>query len=237
MTDRLPAGEEKREIAFVPARPQVLPAGTNAGDVNIRARMRGASGNIAAGELSCSTVSECQAHLQGIPSGTFIKQEQALSGGADPSLLFVFFAGLIAISAMVLPGISGSFILLMLGLYTYVTFSLRAAIYAQDPTALAVVGVFLLAILVGLMIFSRVLKWVLSHHHDVTMAALVGLMAGSLRKLWPFVEQDPAGEALLTFPSEFAGPEWTTVGLLVAGVVAVVLLERVGRAKISEASH
>ncbi len=236
LTDRFPIDQDKREIAFVPSERTVVKKGATKLELNVRSRMRGASGNIGEGELTCTSAAECEAKTQGLPKGTRITQGKALEGGADPSLIILFFAGVLAISAMVLPGISGSFILLMLGLYTYVTFSLRAAIYGQDPAALTVVGVFLMAVFVGLLTFSRVLKWMLERHHDMTMAALVGLMAGSLRKLWPFLEPNTNGELGPALPAEFGSDQMVTVLLLVAGIITVLVLERAGRQKIEEAN-
>ncbi|MCA9256787.1 MAG: DUF368 domain-containing protein, partial [Phycisphaerales bacterium] len=96
-------------------------------------------------------------------------------------------AGVLGMSAMVLPGISGSFVLLMFGLYHYMTFTLRSLLYDRDPAAVTVVLVFMSALVVGITGFSRVLNWLLRTQHDLTMAALIGLMCGSLRKIWPFV--------------------------------------------------
>lgn len=232
LTNDHPAGKEKREIAFVPSQRQVIPKGTRVARVAVRARMRGTKSNLAADRITCAAPKECEAHLQGLPEGTRLTQAKELGGGADPSLLLVFLAGVIAISAMVLPGISGSFILLLLGLYTYVTYSLREAIYAQDPASLTVVAVFMLAMLVGLLLFARVLKWLLTHHHDMTMAALVGLMAGSLRKLWPFVESVEGGGTALVLPETLENPQILTLGLLGVGIVIVMVLERLGRGRI-----
>ena len=236
LTDRFPTDQDKQEVAFVPAARTILPQGTTKFELKIRSRMRGASGNINAGELTCASANECGAKTKGLPEGTSVTQQGPFDGGSDPSLIVLFFAGMLAISAMVLPGISGSFILLMLGLYTYVTFSLRAAIYAQDPSALTVVGVFLLAVFLGLLTFSRVLKWMLDNHHDMTMASLVGLMAGSLRKLWPFVEPDESGAMTPALPADFGGDQAMTVLLLVVGLVVVIALERAGREKIESPS-
>jgi uncharacterized membrane protein len=236
MTDRYPQEQNKREIAFVPAGRTTVAKGTKRIEISVQSRMRGASGNVDSGELACATLTDCMEQTKGLPEGTTIAQNKPLEGGADPSLVYLFLAGVLAISAMVLPGISGSFILLMLGLYTYVTFSLRAAIYGQEPSALTVVGVFLIAVFVGLLTFSRVLKWLLENHHDITMAALVGLMAGSLRKLWPFLERDSSGELAPSLPSELEAAQWTTIALIVAGIVTVGLLERLGRGRINESS-
>jgi len=95
--------------------------------------------------------------------------------------LSLFFAGAIAICAMILPGISGSFILLLMGMYSYVI----TAIKSFD---LVTLGVFASGCLVGIMVFSRFLSWVLHHYHHATMALLSGFMIGALVKLWPWKE-------------------------------------------------
>lgn len=112
-----------------------------------------------------------------------------LGGGAqdDPAMWFLFVAGSIAICAMILPGISGSFLLLMLGVYEYVI----AAVSHRDVDVLAI---FAAGCLVGLAAFSHGLHVALERWHDTVMAALVGLMVGSLRVLWPWPDgTGPAG--------------------------------------------
>ncbi|MDD1507180.1 DUF368 domain-containing protein [Pseudomonas sp. CNPSo 3701] len=96
---------------------------------------------------------------------------------ADP--LTLFLAGAIAISAMILPGISGSFILVLLGLYPVVL----GAIKNLD---VAVLSVFSAGCLLGLLSFSKLLSWLLARMRDLTMAFLAGLMLGSLVKVWPW---------------------------------------------------
>ncbi|YCH22893.1 DUF368 domain-containing protein [Pseudomonas sp. D1-3] len=96
---------------------------------------------------------------------------------ADP--LTLFLAGAIAISAMILPGISGSFILVLLGLYPVVL----GAIKNLD---VAVLAVFCAGCMLGLLVFSKALSWLLAHVRDLTMAFLAGLMLGSLVKVWPW---------------------------------------------------
>ena len=98
---------------------------------------------------------------------------------ADPPLLAYFGAGAIAICAMILPGISGSFLLLMMGMYAAVL----GAIHDRD---LAVIAVFGVGAIVGLALFSTLLGWLLERYHDPLLAALIGLMVGSLRVLWPW---------------------------------------------------
>jgi len=104
-----------------------------------------------------------------------------LKGGAinEPSWLVIFGAGAIAICAMILPGISGSFLLLTLGLYDFI-------ISGVSDRDLPVLGVFSLGCIIGLALFSQLLDWSLANYHDIVVAAMVGLMIGSFRVLWPW---------------------------------------------------
>jgi putative membrane protein len=97
--------------------------------------------------------------------------------------VIIFLSGAIAICAMILPGISGSFILVLLGQYTHVL----ASVTNFDFVTL---GIFSLGTLVGISFFSRILSWLFAHHHDVSVAILSGFMLGSLRKIWPFAGGD-----------------------------------------------
>ena len=101
----------------------------------------------------------------------------------DPGLIAVFFAAALAICAMILPGVSGAFILLILGMYVPVF----EAIESRDLT---VIAVFALGAGLGLGSFALLLKALLEKAHDTTMAVLVGLMMGSLRSLWPWLAED-----------------------------------------------
>lgn len=94
---------------------------------------------------------------------------------------YYFFAGSIAICAMILPGISGSFILLLMGMYGHI---LTAITTAQ----LGLIGLFLAGCVVGLMGFSRFLSWLLDKYHQLTFAVLAGFLFGSLNLLWPWKE-------------------------------------------------
>ncbi|MEM7340854.1 MAG: DUF368 domain-containing protein [Actinomycetota bacterium] len=98
---------------------------------------------------------------------------------ADPAIWAYFGAGAIAICAMILPGISGSFLLLMMGMYAAVL----GAIHDRDLLVIAVFGV---GAVIGLALFSTLLGWLLERYHDALLAALIGLMIGSLRVLWPW---------------------------------------------------
>lgn len=102
---------------------------------------------------------------------------------ADPPLPMVFGFAAIAICAMILPGVSGAFLLLVLGIY-------EVTLEALSALNVPYIAVFVAGAVVGLGLFSKLLEWLLDHHHEWTMAALVGLMAGSLRALWPWLDED-----------------------------------------------
>jgi putative membrane protein len=94
---------------------------------------------------------------------------------------FIFASGMIAICAMILPGISGSFILLLMGSY-------QTVLGAVKDKDLLIIGVFMAGAVIGLLSFSRVLKWMFTKYHDLTIAVLTGFLIGSLNKLWPWKE-------------------------------------------------
>lgn len=134
----------------------------------------------------------------------------------DPALPFVFIAGAIAICAMILPGISGSFLLLMMGLY-------ETVLGAVSDRNLVFIAVFGLGAVLGLAGFSTVLHWALHHYHQLMLAGLTGLMLGSLRVLWPWREV-PAGKEFqdvsnMSMPS---GDVWMPILLAVVGGVLVI---------------
>ena len=101
--------------------------------------------------------------------------------GANNSDTFLFFAGAIAICAMILPGISGSFILIILGAYK----TLSDALHDFDVKKIVL---FASGAIIGLLSFSHVLKWLFKHYHNITLAILTGFILGSLNKVWPWKE-------------------------------------------------
>lgn len=125
---------------------------------------------------------------------------------AELSLLYVFFSGAIAISAMILPGLSGAFILLLLGVYEFI---LNALIGFDLPY----IAVFILGCVVGLLAFSRLLAWLLKSHHQLSYAFITGMLLGSVSALWPW--QQAEGYPML-LPALLA---------LVLGAALVVLLQ------------
>lgn len=143
-----------------------------------------------------------------------------LRGGeiGDPGLAAVFGSGAVAICAMILPGISGSFILLMMGMYEYM-------LTALNDRDLLVCAVFILGAAIGLALFSSLLDWLLHNHHDVVLAALIGVMVGSLRVLWPWPEGTDSAE--LAAPP--AGGWLVPLALALAGTAAVAAIGMLAR--------
>ncbi|MBU0468506.1 MAG: DUF368 domain-containing protein [Candidatus Omnitrophica bacterium] len=94
---------------------------------------------------------------------------------------FIFLCGIIAISTMILPGISGSFILVLLGKYFYI-------LEAVNDRNLSVLSIFALGACLGLLVFVRILSWLFNKYHDITISALTGIVIGSLSKIWPWKE-------------------------------------------------
>lgn len=141
---------------------------------------------------------------------------------------FLFLAGAIAICAMILPGISGSFMLVIMGKYETV---LRA-VNERDLFTIFCVG---MGCVVGILAFSQVLSWFFKHYHNLTIALLIGLMVGSLRKIWPWKNvlewmEDRHGhlkplieENIL--PPNYAGEFAAAVGLAVVGFVLVLVMD------------
>ncbi|MCP4439415.1 MAG: DUF368 domain-containing protein [Aureispira sp.] len=172
-------------------------------------------------------------------------------GEGSKSLLYVFLAGTIAISALILPGISGSFMLLLMGMYTYIIPSIKLALKEQDPEALMVLIVFAGGCLVGLLTFARVLSWTFKNYHSPTLALLTGFMIGSLNKIWPWripLEQIQAADGELKTVTEsnlmpnaydaIAGNESHLVLCIVTAIIGfavVFLLERLDNSQPEEA--
>lgn len=124
-------------------------------------------------------VSRFAAVLAGIGFAYSITVLQPLN--LEPTSINILLAGSIAICAMILPGISGSFILLMLGMYT----PILAAAKSFDIVTL---GTFAAGCAIGILTFSHVLTWVLKHYRDIALTFLTGLMIGTLGKVWPWKE-------------------------------------------------
>lgn len=144
----------------------------------------------------------------------------------DP--LTLFWCSSIAIMAMVLPGISGSFILFILGQYKYIL----NAVKSFDIVTLLPVAA---GIIVGIMLFARLLTWLLKHFKNITITLLVGFMMGSLWKIWPFREVletavKPNGEIIpiretIVLPDLGTGTFWLSLGLCIIGFLIISILD------------
>ncbi|MCB0193290.1 MAG: DUF368 domain-containing protein [Anaerolineae bacterium] len=141
---------------------------------------------------------------------------------------FLFLSGFIAICAMILPGISGSFLLVLMGKYEYIL----SAVNNRDFVTLFIVAA---GAGIGLVTFAQVLSWLFKRYHDITVAILIGLMIGSLRKIWPWKETletiiDRHGEVVPVVQQNVLPQAWTsevTLALILAviGFALVVALD------------
>ncbi|MGW9245453.1 MULTISPECIES: DUF368 domain-containing protein [unclassified Streptomyces] len=135
----------------------------------------------------------------------------------------VALSGSIAICALVLPGISGSFLLLTMGLY-------EPTIDAVNERDFGYLAAFALGCAVGLALFVKLLKWLLENHHHMTLVVMTGLMAGSLRALWPWQDDDRG----LLAPSGSVGLSIALFALGAAVVVAVLVVEHRAQARLAK---
>ncbi len=156
------------------------------------------------------------------------------------ALWFVFLSGVVAICAMILPGISGAFILLLMGKYQFI-------LEAVNELNLIVLGTFAIGAVVGLLSFSHLLGWLLKHFHDITISALAGIMIGSLFKIWPwkhtvstFTDRHGETQPLVqenVLPTQFealtgSDPQlWPALGWALAGILLIFLVEWISKDK------
>ena len=145
------------------------------------------------------------------------KHPKSLSTSPGALLLF-FIAGVVAISAMILPGISGSFVLLLMGVY----FDVLTAINERNLLLLVALAA---GCGIGLVAFTRLINFMLKRFHDVTMAFLTGLVVGSLYAIWPFksfeIVVDRRVDKFNILPQSFGTNELLTIATLVAGCAIV----------------
>ena len=155
----------------------------------------------------------------------------------DSGVLFLFLSGALAICAMILPGISGAFILVLLGSYK----TILDAVHERDLKIIAVVGA---GAIIGLLSFARLLKWMFSHFKNATLALLTGFIIGSLPKIWPWKivretqvfddKEITVSETVVApwnYPEE---PQWlAALALAIAGFCLIFILERLASKKMT----
>lgn len=151
------------------------------------------------------------------------------------SLPYLFLSGALAVCAMILPGISGAFILVLLGSYK----TILDAVHERDIKIILTVGV---GAIFGLLSFARLLKWMFNHYKDITLALLTGFILGSLNKIWPWkkvLETKTFGEKTIVvddmnvWPSAFEGDNQLILAIILAmiGFSLIFILEKVASKK------
>lgn len=148
---------------------------------------------------------------------------------SPPSLGFVFLCGAVGICAMILPGISGAMILMLIGIYEYLLSMPHKLLHGESTEALQVVFVFALGCATGIISFSHLLTWLLDRYQQGTTALLVGLMTGSIVRLWPF-QDSVEHEVTLRAPASWS-EAIVALGLFVLGLVFVVAIQRIALAR------
>lgn len=154
---------------------------------------------------------------------------------SNASYPYVFLSGALAICAMILPGISGSFILLLLGMY-------KPVLDAIHDKNIGLLATLMLGAVIGLLSFSRLLKWLFDHYENLTLAVLTGFIIGSLNKIWPWKEVLDSEmingklkilDEISVLPASFKGDPQLGYALLLAGTgfAFIMLLEKLASTK------
>lgn len=160
-----------------------------------------------------------------------------------PAHWFMFLAGFVAICAMVLPGISGSFLLLVFGVYYFLLTSLKGSIdslivLSPNVDAISYAGAFAIGALLGLVSFARLMSWLFQRFGSLTLAAMVGLMIGCLRAIWPYKIGDPGSGAVINVgPADGAELVTGLVAFSIGfGLVAALTIWEIRKARVSAAA-
>ncbi len=162
----------------------------------------------------------------------------------NPAFLYVFICGIVAICSMILPGLSGSFVLIIMGNYALV-------LGAVGDFNMAILVPMLLGCVVGLAGFSQLLSWILKRYRDITIALMTGFVLGSLSVIWPWKKQlfltdelgntvrRSSGEAVVSgyqwlLPDMVAPETWVAFALIFAGIISLWAIERLAAEKQGE---
>ena len=147
----------------------------------------------------------------------------------NDNLFFVFFCGIVGITGMILPGLSGSFILILLGNYELLLVNSIA------DFKVVILTVFFIGSVIGVLLFSHVLAWLLKKFKDQTLATLTGFIAGSLVLIWPWKRiaesiiiggKEKVLKYDIYFPSELSFENLTALLMIIVGVLSVYLIEK-----------
>ena len=151
---------------------------------------------------------------------------------------FIFLCGAIGIMAMILPGISGSFLLLVLGKYEFIIGAVKDPFI---PENMVIIGIFACGTISGLLTFGKFLNFLLKKHTTATMAFLTGILIGSMRKIWPWKEVVQSKvihgktrilQEINVIPQKFDGEFFLALILILTGLFTVLLLNRYARKKV-----
>ncbi|MEE3078765.1 MAG: DUF368 domain-containing protein [Bdellovibrionota bacterium] len=148
------------------------------------------------------------------------------------ALWFIYLCGIIGITAMILPGLSGSFLLLILGKYEYITAALKNPFAEGAPLILVI---FIMGTATGLMSFSKILNFFMKNYRVKTMAFLTGILIGSMKKVWPWKEvleskivrgKTKVIREMNIMPTEFNNEVMIAIALMLIGFIFVLVLEK-----------
>lgn len=148
------------------------------------------------------------------------------------ALWFIYLCGIIGITAMILPGLSGSFLLLILGKYEYITAALKNPFAEGAPLILVI---FIMGTATGLMSFSKILNFFMKNYRVKTMAFLTGILIGSMKKVWPWKEvleskvvrgKTKIIREMNIMPTEFNNEVMVAIALMLIGFIFVLVLEK-----------
>jgi len=182
----------------------------------------------------------------GVLAGTAVAVSMIFVGRAEEnaSVLYLFLCGMVSICAMILPGLSGSFVLLLMGNYELIMLDSVNLLRTDPLTAAKVLLPVVAGSVLGLAAFARFLSWLFAKHHDAAVSVISGFILGSLAIIWPWkdsvvesftrdgkIKSKVTGFENWRLPDLAAGETWIALGLLVLGVALVVVMELVGRAK------
>ncbi len=157
------------------------------------------------------------------------------------SRAYLFVCGMVAICAMILPGISGAFILLIMGRYHYITGILKDLTHGELTLAnILPLLIFGAGCVVGILSFSKFLRWLLARYHGQTMAVMCGFILGSLRRVWPLKQWPDEGPDIKSqyqniLPQTFDGQVALALALAATAFVFVIFLDKISRREQSKA--
>jgi putative membrane protein len=147
---------------------------------------------------------------------SIILTSDSLNISDDTNLFYILICGIIASSAMILPGISGSLILVILGVY-------KILVEALDNLDVKIISSFIVGAVIGVISFSKILKWLFNNYKSLAYSIMLGLVIGSIEKIWPWNK---------SFSAELSNLDlFVSISLVILGFIIVFLLEKTKKVK------